>query len=239
MLKDAERVLDTSFADTYHDPRSAPFTRRLAHGPGSRASSPVPRRRARLLLATERQCSLASLWLIPPGDLYAQLFGMVSALSDRFSTPRFQPHVTFLSSLPGSEDEIWSRSAQLAAILRPFDVYLTTLGYADDYFRALFITAAQTEPLMEAHSIAGRIFNQPSDEPYQPHLSLLYGQLADSVKEAIIAEIGRDFQRTFPVTRLYLVSTEGEPAEWHTLEEFPIGLGPIAPDASSGAGERP
>lgn len=166
---------------------------------------------------------MASLWLIPPGGLAAELSGIIARLSDKFSTPRFQPHVTFISRLSGPADEMRSRTADLAACLPPFDVYLTTLGYTNDYFRALFIAVDQTQPLIEAQATARRVFKQSSDRPYQPHLSLLYGHLPNSIKEALIAEIGRDFRRTFRVTHLYLVSSEGEPAEWHHLGEFPLG----------------
>jgi 2'-5' RNA ligase len=173
---------------------------------------------------------LASLWLIPPDDLATELSSIIARLSDRFSTPRFQPHVTFISRLSGSADGMRSRTADLATRLRPFDVYLTTLGYTNDYFRALFIAVDQTEPLMEAQATARRLFKQSSDQPYQPHLSLLYGHLDNSIKEAIIAEIGRDFRRTFRVTHLYLVSSEGEPAEWRHLGEFSLGSTPTRHD---------
>ena len=166
---------------------------------------------------------MASLWLIPPDDLAAELSSIIAGLSDRFSTPHFQPHVTFISHLSGPADEMRSRTADLATRLRPFDVYLTTLGYTDDCFRALFIAVDQTPPLMEAQATARRVFKQSSDRPYQPHLSLLYGHLAKGIKEAIIAEIGRDFRRTFHVTHLYLVASEGEPAEWRHLGAFPLG----------------
>ncbi len=166
---------------------------------------------------------MASLWLIPPGGLAAELSGIIARLSDKFSTPRFQPHVTFISRLSGPADEMRSRTADLARRPRPFDVYLTTFGYTDDYYRALFIAVDPTQPLMEAQATARRVFKQSSDQPYHPHLSLLYGHLADGVKESIIAEIGRDFRRTFRVTHLYLIESEGEPAEWRHLGEFPLG----------------
>jgi hypothetical protein len=57
-----------------------------------------------------------------------------------------------------------------------------------------------------------------------PHLSLLYGNLPASVKERIIASLGRQFELEFKVSSLDLYLIENEPAAWRRLASFGLGL---------------
>jgi len=163
-----------------------------------------------------------SLWLMPEGAVYESLARPISRLATEFSTPTFEPHVTLLGQLPGTNEEMVSKTTQLSVILPPHEIKLTTVDYLDEFFRCLFIRAEESDWILDANRIAREIFGRTDDPPFMPHLSLVYGDLSWETKERIVAEIGPRFDLTFPVTSLHLFATEGEPHGWRQVKESPL-----------------
>lgn len=163
-----------------------------------------------------------SIWLKPTGEVRAELTGIVSRLSREYTTPLFEPHVTLIGDLIGPEEELIARTGRLAKQLRPFVVQLGEVDYLDEFYRCLFIHVQETEPVLKANAQARQVFQRESDDKYLPHLSLLYGNLPPAVKEEIMAQVGRSFHASFPVDRIHLVSTQGEPKDWYHLGEFAL-----------------
>lgn len=159
-----------------------------------------------------------SLWLMPTGDLYDKLFRLIANLSGKYATPLFQPHVTLLAEVVGPEEEIVSKTMQLAAAIRSYEITLTTVAH--NIFMCPFLRVKATGPVMEANARARELFQRQGDLPYLPHLGLIYGDFTAETKEQIIAEIGREFNETFLVRSIHLVSTAGEPKDWHGVREF-------------------
>ena len=132
------------------------------------------------------------LWLMPFGEAYPLLAATIAELSRRHGAPIFEPHVTLLGDLPGSEEEIVPKVQETSAV-------------------------------MEANIRGKRIFNQPNDPPYRPHLSLLYGSYPVSLKARIIADLPSFQGVHFAVTTLHLIRAEStNPKEWHRIHAFPL-----------------
>ena len=159
-----------------------------------------------------------SLWLQPSGELYDELGKMISQLSSKYGAPIFPPHVTLLGDLLGDEKEITTQAQQLASRLEPFQITLTTVDYLDSYFRCLFVHAEETPALVEANRLARNIFHREQDPRFMPHLSLMYGTFDDETKKRIIESIGREFNKSFPVDRIHLLSCNGEPKDWYRVQ---------------------
>jgi len=168
-----------------------------------------------------------SLWLIPTGDIYNKLANLISQLSEKYSAPHFDPHVTLLSQVAGVEDKIVSKTSQLAKLVKPYKIKLTTIDYLDEYFRSLFIKIKETEEVMNANIKAREIFSEyiidrHADTKYTPHLSLLYGNFPSQVKKEIIKETGKEFNISFEIKSIHLFFTEGEVKDWYKIKEFPL-----------------
>ncbi len=163
-----------------------------------------------------------SLWLVPEGAVYESLSRLISRLAGRHSAFVFEPHVTLLGQLPGTEEEILSKTAQSAAALRPHEIKLTTVDYLDEFFRCLFIRAEESDWILDANKKAREIFGRTNDPPFMPHLSLMYRNLSPEAKQRIIAEIGPRMDLTFRIASLHVVATEGDPREWRRAGEFPL-----------------
>jgi 2'-5' RNA ligase len=172
-----------------------------------------------MIMGTESEYSL---WLMPTGNVYEHLASIIVRLGKQYSAPYFEPHVTLLGKLVGSENEILSETAQLATLVRPYLVLLGRVDYLDEYFRCLFIRAEETEQVMGANGRARLVFDRHQDPRYMPHLSLMYGNFAPAVKEQIIAKIGSQFDLRFQVQSIHLFSTNGEPKNWYRVKEFTL-----------------
>ena len=165
-----------------------------------------------------------SIWIIPPEPFNDRLTQVIARLSKQYSTLSFEPHVTLLGDLLLPEEDMVSKTSQLADLLRPFTLQLTTVSYLSEYFRCLFIKVEETEALMEANRKARTLFQREYDPRFMPHLSLLYGNFTPEKKEAIISEIGRSFQIPFEVRSLHVVLSSSNivPESWRKLAQFPF-----------------
>ena len=157
---------------------------------------------------------------MPSGQPFEGLSRIILDLSGEYASPGFDPHVTLLGGLTGSEKKITSRAEQLVRRLRPFTIKLTTVDYLDEYFRCLFIKAEETPPLLAAHRIAAEVFGRQPDSPFMPHLSLMYGHLERELKQEIAARMDHRFDPAFEVNCVHLFSTSGEVKEWYRVREF-------------------
>ena len=163
-----------------------------------------------------------SLWMVPPERIFEQLTVIISRLSKQHSTPYFEPHTTLLGDITLPEEEIVLKTAELAGLISPFTLHLTTVSYRSDYFRSLFIKAEVTEEIVEANQKARMLFNREDDPVFFPHVSLMYGNVPSETKEDILSEIGNDFHMTWEVHSIHLVlcSSNIVPEKWRRLQQF-------------------
>ena len=164
-----------------------------------------------------------SLWLMPTGQTRDGLKKLISELSKKYSTPRFEPHVTLIGEIQSLLTAARPKTEKLATLIKPFEIRLREVAYLDQYFRCVFVKAEKTTALMNAHSIAHIEFEQNNTKSYMPHLSLVYGDLATSTKRRIIHEIGKELVLDFGVTDIHLYYTGGKPKEWHPIFSTRLG----------------
>lgn len=163
-----------------------------------------------------------SLWLMPSGKIYTRLSSIISKLSRNYKTPDFEPHVTLLGGLMGAKEEIIGKTSNLTGHIKPYQLTLTKVDYLDEYFRCLFIKVKKTKLVIDANLEASNFFEYKQYQAYLPHLSLMYGNLPTEVKKEIITKIGKSFAISFKATSIHLFSTQGEPADWYRVKEFPL-----------------
>jgi 2'-5' RNA ligase len=162
------------------------------------------------------------LWLQPSGKAYEILVKIIADLSEAYAGPFFEPHVTLLSSLPGTEEEIHVRSLQLGTSLQPFNLQLTQPACGNQYFQCLFLPVRKNSALMDAHELAQKIFATDSD-PYLPHLSLLYGHYSLERKKQIAATLPETSRISFTVGKFSLIRAGSEdPRDWISILTVPL-----------------
>lgn len=166
-----------------------------------------------------------SLWLMPTGKAYDKLSGLIKRLAKEYNAPLFEPHITLLGETMQSEDDVLKRvkrAEQLASGQNPFPITLNSIDYQDFYFRALFVRAEKTDPLQALHDRAKEVFEMQDIPDYMPHLSLMYGNFPQAIKEQIIKDIGRDQATEFTVNSVQIFKTDGEVNAWYRIKELPL-----------------
>ncbi|MDH3309839.1 MAG: 2'-5' RNA ligase family protein [Gammaproteobacteria bacterium] len=168
-----------------------------------------------------RQAPRFSLWLRLPREAHERFQSLIAKLSARLGTPLFEPHITLLGGLSGSEEALRRQTRALAGATAPFEVRLLEVGCLDEYYRCLFVKIALSRALQEVHAVARRFFDQSLDADFTPHLSLVYGNLEEKEKENILDDIGRDFYENLRLEELGLYDTSGP--VWRCVERGRFG----------------
>jgi 2'-5' RNA ligase len=162
------------------------------------------------------------LWLKPSGPAYDILAGTIRELARELQVAPFEPHVTLLAYLDGTEAEHRRRTADLADRLRPFECVLTKVAYLDEHFRCLFMLVDPAVDIMSCHTMATQAFDKPT-EAYMPHVSLVYGTFPESRKKEVIAKLSPEVRTSFVVKSVILLESESmEPKDWHEIAEYPF-----------------
>lgn len=164
-----------------------------------------------------------ALWLLPAEPVRSRYADLIRRLAERCQTPIFEPHVTLLGRLQGEQAAQARRTERLARELTPFDIRLLETAYLDEYYRALFIEVALTPPLIATRAAARVAFERRIENGFYPHLSLLYGDLSEREKEAILDDIGRYHDEWVRVNRLALWHVDGPPAAWRAAATCTLG----------------
>lgn len=162
------------------------------------------------------------LWLPPAGNVYDLFVKIIADLGTAYAGPFFEPHVTLLGSLPGTEEEISVRISQLGTSLQPFDLQMTEPAYGNRYFQCVFLKVQQTSAIMHAHELAGRLFGKKC-ERYMPHLSLLYGQYSLEEKKQIVDALPETLCLSFTVNHIQLIRAGSQdPQDWIPILTVPL-----------------
>ncbi|HEY6548756.1 MAG TPA: 2'-5' RNA ligase family protein [Vicinamibacteria bacterium] len=163
-----------------------------------------------------------SLWLLPEAAEGDRLARVISRLASRLGTPAFAPHVTLLPGLAFPKDEVVDRTAPLLTDLEALSVALGSPAGRDEPFQRLFLPVAMTFRLVHAHALFRSAFAPGDERPFEPHLSLVYGPLAEAEKASLLREIVPDLPKRLRLSTLEVVETEGPVEKWQSLARFPL-----------------
>ena len=167
----------------------------------------------------------AAVW-IPVTDPALHLITEASRQArQRAGGPIVKPHLTLLSGIESTHDRAEARLRKLAVRLQPFIIRLGKIDWRDEYFRCLFVAAELSEELMAAKRAAHEIFEMLPPDPFEPHVSLIYGSVPDTSKQQMAAELGARIETQFRANSLQLITANPDrpvPA-WEVLMERPLG----------------
>ncbi len=161
-----------------------------------------------------------SLWLVPTEDVRKRLRKIINQLSDKYSSPRFEPHVTLIVKT-GNEEEIILKTSQIIKQIDPFEIKLGSVDYLNEYFKCLFIRAKKNKELINSNKKAQKNFG--ANTGYIPQLSLMYGNFPEEIKKEIIKNTGKNFNIKFRVASiLVMCTTSRNVGEWYKVKEFEL-----------------
>jgi 2'-5' RNA ligase len=162
-------------------------------------------------------------WLVPAaGPARDHLAATIGALAAEHGGPRFEPHVTIAGRFHCGERAAAQALTSLAAGAPPFTVRFAEVGSEQAYFRALYLRADPAPQLTALHDAARAAWALESRR-YLPHLSLLYANLAEERKRAIIDALGILLPLTIRLNaaELWADHPAGVPG-WHRVARIPL-----------------
>ncbi len=162
-------------------------------------------------------------WLVPaPGPERDRLAGVIAALAADHGGPVFAPHVTLARTVEAEPDVVAGVLAQVTAGVAPFEVRLTGVGHEPVFFRALYLRAEPSARLTALRAAAEQALGlEPAPEP---HLSLLYADLAEDRKPAIAAGLGLTLPMTIRVDAAEVWGDfRADAGRWRRLGRVPLG----------------
>jgi 2'-5' RNA ligase len=171
-----------------------------------------------------------SVWIRPTGPALDEIQRVGRRLQDEVGGPGIWPHLSIIGGIEMTRLDAERRLKQLAASFLPFVVKLGQLDGYNDYYRALFAQVDATPELLAIHRRAKELFEQQSRDPYEPHVSLVYGDIDAATKKRLVTELGNVLDVSFQATSLHLVNAaSGVPVEqWRSQMECELNYREIA-----------
>ena len=166
-----------------------------------------------------------SVWLMPDETWGREFAAIVDDLAQRFSTPRFQPHLTLIGGQPFDREDLKRRLAPAMAGVAPVSRSILDVVTGDAFFRSFYA-------LFDAEGGFGDLRRQVNvavlgDDPgnFMPHVSLLYGAVEAEPKAAAAAQVRSALVgRTVTFDRIEIVrSGDYVPIEdWESVATFAL-----------------
>ena len=176
-----------------------------------------------------------SVWIRPEASVGAQLHAVIvaqsAALLPHGATGPFFPHVTVLGGIPvASEAGIHAVTVAVGALAREtraFSVEAPAIVAGAQFFQCVYALCQPSAPLSACfESLCAALPSAPRPFPaYMPHLSLVYGELPQSLREASAAALAASFGGqgvAFSAAALEVWDTTGPVESWRLLSSFAL-----------------
>ncbi len=134
-------------------------------------------------------------WLVPSAQDRASLTPIVARLASEHSAPLFMPHVTLLSGTSSESltTELCARVLGRAAHAPAIQLAVRRVRHSDDFFETVVLELEEHAALGALRAAlrvaAGAARIEPSEQPFQPHVSLIYKQSSKAERERIASTI--------------------------------------------------
>ena len=131
-------------------------------------------------------------WLIPSEPAHRFFQRIINDLARRYDAPVFEPHVTIHVGVDRADA---AQNALGHAARKCKLIGLTPLGtdQSDEFIKTFFVQFAMSEELRKTNDIIRVAANNSSQYELNPHLSLLYKNLAATPRRELAASISIPF----------------------------------------------
>jgi len=161
-----------------------------------------------------------SLWFMPTGKIYHKYKNIIKDLAKKYNSPTFEPHVTLIGNI--KDKDVFEKTSLLSKKIKPITIKIIKASYMFDYYRCVLALAEPNKEIMEAAKTARELFTDYNKREYIPHLSLLYGNFSEEIKQKIVNELG-DLSVEFKVNKIHLVTSGDIPEKWSVVKEYKLG----------------
>ena len=124
-----------------------------------------------------------SFWLIPSEEDRAFFQNIIDSLGQEYDAPSFTPHVTIYSGEYTPDDNYAELIQKSIKEVNSFSLKVEKIGYTEEFTKTLFVQFFPCAILSDISETLRKSSSKPSDYILNPHLSLIYQQLSETIKE--------------------------------------------------------
>jgi 2'-5' RNA ligase len=159
-----------------------------------------------------------SLWLEFDPVCADRLGGYMRALRRALGGPEFSPHLTLLSGESDRDLDEWA--ARLAAVSNApvLDLELQAVAFWGSHFRAVLLPMVASAELEALRVSLAALTGFDASVPFEPHVSLFYGDLAESAQSLVRAELA-NVAMACRATAVSAWDTTGPVEAWRRLAQ--------------------
>lgn len=163
-----------------------------------------------------------SIWLVPSQPEFDQYHKSIGDLARSASSPAFTPHITLLGQIPGDVTWIKAQTEELFSDVHRFKLSLTHVGMFDTHYRSIILHVKGSPRLEELYTQSLQLYSQGKSEPFVPHLSLLYSDLLESEKIALMKPLTLELPQIVSINEAVLMETRGGPQDWREVARYTL-----------------
>lgn len=163
-----------------------------------------------------------TLWLCPVREDEARLREVIERLAGENGTERFDPHVTLLSELASRKDAL-DAAWRAAGVSGGERIELATAGVttSNERFRCVVIELEPRDRLDMLRRATAEI-GVSEQSAYQPHVSVIYGQLPLSTRERMAEKVAKQLPESFAFDCIEIVETSVPVSDWRSIARISL-----------------
>lgn len=163
-----------------------------------------------------------SIWGVLSGSDREVLRAWIERIAKWHDAPVFEPHVTLVGSAPDFDDTAAAIDRAVVSLRRP-PIDLLELVDTDDFFRCLVLTVGRTRQFDLLRS--SLVTDVASQEPYWPHLSLLYASLGPAERATLRQRVTIELPLRSAISGVWLVDTSSpHVSDWTPMRSWSLAL---------------
>ena len=163
---------------------------------------------------------MVSIWLIPASEDAQYLQAIINNLSSTHQAPVFNTHCTLYSSTDLSIAEVKKILERSVKNMKSFYVKNIMISHTEDLWKTIFIELLRSSELEQLQQEVISQFQVEQPYKFSPHISLLYKEIPDKIKEDIIRNL--QVKNSFKMDKIAAVRTGPNVDNWETVVEIPF-----------------
>ena len=163
---------------------------------------------------------MISIWLIPAREDAQYIQVIIDNLSINYQAPVFSPHCTLYSPIDLPKAELKKILERSAKNMKSFYVKNIMISHTENLWKTIFIELLRSSELEQLQQEVISQFQVEKPYKFSPHISLLYKEIPDKIKEDIIRNL--QVKNSFKMDKIAAVRTGPNVDNWETVVEIPF-----------------
>ena len=163
---------------------------------------------------------MISIWLIPAREDAQYIQVIIDNLSINYQAPVFSPHCTLYSPIDLPKAELKKILERSAKNMKSFYVKNIMISHTEDLWKTIFIKLLRSSELQQLQQEVISQFQVEQPYKFSPHISLLYKEIPDKIKEDIIRNL--QVKNSFKMDKIAAVQTGPNVDNWEKVVEIPF-----------------